>query len=448
MPINPLAEELNAIIRRGNPHVMAMLSKIGRRLYFPKGILSQSAEARQKAYDKFNATIGIATENLRTMCLPTVMSYLNDEKLRPSDALTYASSFGIPGLRQLWRELLYEKNASLSGKAVSLPVVTSGITHGIAVFAEMFLDPDDIAIFPDKMWGNNTLILSVRQDVEIRNYPMFAPDGGFNVEGFETAVRRAAETGRKVLVFLNFPNNPTGYTVTRGEGDRIVAILKSVAEAGANVLAVTDDAYFGLRYDDRTITESLFGRLAGLHERILAVKLDGATKELFVWGLRVGFVTYGTKVAEDPAVFYEALERKTAGCVRGMISNASHLSQSIVMKALKTPEMRQERLEKVAILKRRAEKVKAVARDPKYADAWTMYPFNSGYFMCLALKTAPAEALRVHLLDTYRVGVIATGPSDIRVAFSSVDEENIPDLFEFIYKAIKDLAGESGGGNG
>jgi len=37
----------------------------------------------------------------------------------------------------------------------------------------------------------------------------------------------------------------------------------------------------------------LFGKLANAHPNLLAIKLDGATKELFVWGLRCGFITYG-----------------------------------------------------------------------------------------------------------------------------------------------------------
>jgi hypothetical protein len=37
----------------------------------------------------------------------------------------------------------------------------------------------------------------------------------------------------------------------------------------------------------------------GPHPGMLAVKLDGATKETFyVWGLRVGFITYGA-VCQD-----------------------------------------------------------------------------------------------------------------------------------------------------
>ena len=61
IPVNPLARDLNDRLLAAAPEVLEMLSGLGRRLYFPKGILSQSAEANQKAH-RFNATIGIATE--------------------------------------------------------------------------------------------------------------------------------------------------------------------------------------------------------------------------------------------------------------------------------------------------------------------------------------------------------------------------------------------------
>jgi len=443
MQINPIAQELNAVIKGGNPHVMAMLSKTGRRLFFPKGILTQSAEAREKADPRFNATIGIATENQRTMYLDIVMNQLNRDAIRPEESLTYAPSFGIPALRQAWKEAMYRKNPSLAGKVISLPVVTNGITHGISVFADLFLDPDDVVLFPDKMWGNNTLIMSVRGDAEIAQYTMFNDKGGFNIPAFERRIRQEAENNYKVVVFLNFPNNPTGYTINETEARQIIDILTDVAEGGTNVITVTDDAYFGLRYEEEAICESLFARLCDIHPRLLAVKLDGATKEMFVWGLRVGFMTYGTQVkGKENARFYEALEKKTAGNIRGTVSNASHVSQTIVLKSLKSPDFEDQRSEKVRILKERANRVKAIVSDPAFADAWEPYPFNSGYFMCLRLKTVDAEPLRLHLLDQYRAGLIATGRRDLRVAFSSVDENCLEALFHTIRKGIRDLEAE------
>ncbi len=394
--MHPLATELNHIIRSGNPHILEMLSDLGRNLFFPKGILSQSAEAKQKA-KHINATIGIALENGRTMQLDSVMKLLGD--ISAADALTYAPSFGLLALREVWQAGLFEKNRSLAGKSISLPVVTSGITHAVSTFAELWLDPGDTVVLPDLFWGNYNLILALRRGARLVHFPFFTPEGGFNHTAFEDSVARTAAENGKVSVVLNFPNNPTGYTITAREAERIAAFLSATAEKGANVVAAFDDAYFGLFYGDEPIRESLFARLCSAHPRLMAVKLDGATKENFAWGLRVGFITYGT-------------------CT--------------------------EKQAKTRILQQRAQRVKAVLEDPKYQAAWTPYPFNSGYFMCLRLKTVDAETLRCHLLDRYGVGLIAVDAHNLRVAFSCLEERDVAELFDTVLKAVKDLERPAG----
>lgn len=434
--MNPLANELNEIIKTGNSHVHDMLSEVGKNLYFPKGILSQSAEAKEKAH-LFNATIGMATENKRTMYLPSIMGHING--LEPEEALSYAPSFGSMPLRKAWQEVQFEKNASLAGKQISLPVVTNAITHGLSVVADMWVDPGDVIILPDKMWGNYNLIFSLRRGAEIVNYTLFDDNGTFNLKGFEACLRSEAETKDKLIVLLNFPNNPTGYTISPAEGSEITNILTGLAQGGKNIIAVTDDAYFGLVYEEGVLTESIFSNLTGLHPRLFAIKLDGATKEDYAWGLRVGFITYGACLEMESELFYDALERKTAGDIRGSISNACHLSQSIIYKSMQAGTYKAEKEEKYKLLKGRALELKRVLSDPKYSDAWDVYPFNSGYFMCLKLKGVDAEPLRVHLLDKYGVGLIALGKQDLRVAFSCIEEQDIQRLFDTLLTAIKDL---------
>ena len=433
--MNPIAQELNEIIQDANPNIYDMLSSKGKNLYFPKGILSQGAEAKEKA-SKYNATIGIATENGVPMHLPSIMSYIN---LPPNQSLNYAPSFGKPELRNTWRQLIFTKNPSLAGKEISLPIVTNAITHGLSVTAEMWIEENDVIILPDKIWGNYNLVFTVLHGAKIRQYPLFSSQGGFNLSAFEDTLREEAPNRKKMAVLLNFPNNPTGYTPTESEGKRIVEILVNLAEKGMNVLAIADDAYFGLFYDADSMKESFFALLAGAHPRIMAIKLDGATKENYVWGLRVGFVTYGTFLEGNPEDAYEALEKKTAGAVRGSISNSPHLSQSIVLGSLNSDNYKIEKEEKFRIMSNRATRVKEVLAYKKYREAWDVYPFNSGYFMCLRLKAVDAEELRLHLLDRYGVGVISLGKTDIRVAFSCVEEENIAELFDIIFQGIKDL---------
>jgi aspartate/methionine/tyrosine aminotransferase len=434
--VNPIAQELNQIIERNNPHIMEMLSDIGRNLFFPKGILSQSAEAREKAH-KLNATIGIATEHGETMHFSSVMGSICS--IRPRESLTYAPSFGIPDLRKVWQDSLFEKNPSLEGKTISLPIVTCGITHAISMFADIWLDPDDVVILPDKMWGNYNMILNVKKGAKISHYDLFSKNLGFNLEAFEEKIRSESEKHDKVTVLLNFPNNPTGYSITIEEGHRITEILAGIAELGKNVIAVMDDSYFGLFYENQTLKESLFANLCNRHPRLLAIKLDGATKENFVWGLRVGFITYGCKIEGDPMAVYDALERKTAGSIRGSISNASHLGQTIVLRSMQSENYVKEKEEKFRVLKNRAGRIKEVLSDTRYTEAWDVYPFNSGYFMCIRLKSVDAETLRLHLLEKYGVGLISMGKRDLRIAFSCLEESDIFELFNIIFQGVEDL---------
>lgn len=116
--------------------------------------------------------------------------------------------------------------------------------------------------------------------------------GGFDTESFEKKLE--ARHGKKI-VLLNFPNNPTGYTPTNEEVTKIINILKIRAQKGDKILVICDDAYFGLVYKKGIYKESIFAPLADLHQNILAIKLDGATKEYYAWGLRVGFVTFASK---------------------------------------------------------------------------------------------------------------------------------------------------------
>ncbi|MFX1294680.1 MAG: aminotransferase class I/II-fold pyridoxal phosphate-dependent enzyme [Promethearchaeota archaeon] len=430
--MNPLAKELNDIIKKGNPYIYEMFSELGKKLYFPKGILSQSAEAKKSAY-KYNVTIGIATEGDQPMYLPSAFRCFNE--LLPKELFTYAPPSGIPRLREIWKEKMIQENPSLTNKTFSTPIMTNALTHGLSIVADLFANPHDKLILPNKLWENYELIFGVRKELDIGYYPFYDENNEFNINGFQEILKKYSSTG-KLIIVLNFPNNPTGYSISKKEANEIVEILEKIAKSGCNVIPIIDDAYFGLFYEEETLKESLFGYLANINKRILAIKIDGATKEEFVWGFRVGFITLGSGDTSNEV--YTALEKKIMGAIRGNISNCAHPSQTVVLKTLESPTFRQEQQNKFEILKKRAQEVKKVIKNSKYAEVWKVYPFNSGYFICLQLKTVNAEQIRQYLLKNYGIGIIALNETDIRIVFSCLEINTIQDLFETIYKAIKE----------
>jgi aspartate/methionine/tyrosine aminotransferase len=435
-PLHPLAQAANEVLAKDCPVVLDLLSARGKRFFFPtKGILAQSAEARQKGKTA-NASIGIATENGAPMHLQVVNKYFNG--LTPAEIFDYAPSYGKPDVRAAWAKKQRQETPSLGDQPLSNPVVTNALTHGLGLVGDLFLDPGDQVLTSDLMWENYNLNWETRLEAQFNYYPFFDEKlTGFNLAGFTAAL--AKHRGRKLVVSLNFPNNPSGYSPTRAESEGIAKALTAEAEAGTKLVVCVDDAYYGMFYDDACDRESVFGRLAKASKNLLAVKIDGATKEEFVWGLRVGFITFGVK--NGTAAAYKALEDKTAGLIRAYVSNISNPGQSVVLKALNDPEFRKQQAEKVAVLRTRASVVAKECRKPEYADCWDVYPFNSGYFMCLRLKDADADQVRVRLLDDHGVGVIALGKRELRVAFSCLAEGQIAGVFGAAAKAVRAVRG-------
>ena len=150
-------------------------------------------------------------------------------------------------------------------------------------------------------------------------------------------------------------------------------------------------------------------------------------------------MTFGPGRADTADETCRVLEEKVKGAIRGGVSNVPQLSQALVEKALASSTIDEERKQKCETLRARAERVYAVANEPRFAESWDVYPFNSGYFMCVKLLGVEAEALRVHLLDAHETGLIATAKHDLRVAFSCLELEQIEPLFEIVHRAIQEL---------
>lgn len=426
--MNEQAVALNKIIEAESPSTLRLLSQKGKEAFFPRlGIMGQTADAKGK---RFNATIGIALEDDGS---PMRMSCLADQMpVEPKDAFPYAPSYGKPELRAKWQKMICEKNPSLNGK-ISLPVVTCALTHGLSMTAMMLLNPGDELIVSDKFWGNYKLMFAQPYGANITTYNTFT-ETGFDTAAFREKMEE--RVGKKV-VLLNFPNNPSGYCVTNAEAEEIIAILVERANAGIEIAVIVDDAYFGQGYESDVYPESLFAKLAHAHENILAIKVDGASKEDYAWGMRVGFVTFGSKNLTNEG--YNALADKIAGCVRGSVSNIAHPCQSMLLKIYDDPQYHAQKQEKIALMQSRYKKVRDVLSDPKYEEYFTPLPFNAGYFMCVQLADGiEGEEVRQKLLEDYDTGIIAVG-NLLRIAYSCLAEEDIQTVFENIYNACSDL---------
>lgn len=426
--MHQLAEQLNNILSGTSAY--SMLSDYGKRMYVPKGIIVQSAEAKQKATN-FNATIGIAMENGSAMFIPSMKAQFAPT-MAVGEIFPYAPMGGVPALRKVWKEQMYKKNPSLEGKNISLPIVTSGLTSALSLVCSLFLDPSDFVVLPSMYWENYDLILDEQRQAKKVLFPNFK-NGAFNLEGLDSAI--AATGDNKAVVILNFPNNPTGYSPTKEEAVAIVNILKRYSDSGKKLTIITDDAYFGLFFEENVCKESLFSMLCDCSENLLAIKCDAATKEEMVWGFRVAFITYGCKGFTEQQ--YDALMQKTLGALRGSLSCCTTSGQNILLKGMSDPSYQKEKQAGIEKISLRYKAMKKALEKYKDREDLRPLPFNSGYFMSFFCKS-DSENLRQLLLNKYGTGVIRLDEHHIRLAFSSVDLEKIEALIDTVYLAAQE----------
>ena len=432
--MNELAVELNSILDLSV--VGSFLSPTGRRLFFPKGIVAQSAEAAGKA-KRYNATVGLATSNGQPMHLEDIYSRFTPGSFEPKEIFSYAPGGGDKTLRSIWKQEMIKKNPTLQGKFYSSPLVTAGLTHGISLIATLFVPDGAEVVCPDLYWDNYELIFSDLSNGKLKLFKFFTEDGHFNTEAMKKALLEVE--GPTARIILNFPNNPTGYTPSKTEALEIVEALKEVAKE-KKILVISDDAYFGLFYEDETQKESLFSYLCDADENIFALKIDGATKEEMVWGFRIGFISCGYKGITEEVM--DALEKKVLGAIRCTVSNCDRPGQSMLLYAIRNGQTYDEDKRRAhELMNARYEIIKKELIPYMNHPLLKPYPFNSGYFMAFDTTGHDAEELRIYLLDKYGIGAINIMGRTLRLAYCSVEEDRISDLIALLYKAVEELGG-------
>ena len=429
MVVDNIAEQLQAVL--AGTVVPRLLSSYGRRVYFPKGIVAQSQEAASVAHFA-NATAGVALEHGHYMT-HGMFSRL-DDVVSTDDMVSYAPTAGVPALRKLWWDEMVRKNPLLAGSSCSLPVVTAGLTHAISIAADLFIDAGDTVVVPAPCWDNYEQIFSVRHGCTIQSPSLFDKNRRFSLDALGNTLARS--TSEKIFLLLNFPNNPTGYTPSLTEMEELRDLLVELARAGKRLVVVVDDAYFGLFHDEYACRSSLFSLLWNVHENLLAVKCDAATKESLVWGFRIGFITFGACGLTES--HYHAMVQKTMGVIRSSVSSCSRVGQSLLLAAMRHDSYGAETKRVADEMARRYARIRESILTWKDSVALQPLPFNSGYF-CTFTCAGDAESLRRYLLENHGIGTVSIGRDLLRIAYSGVDAELLPQMIDTVYRSAETI---------
>ena len=444
-------------------------SELGRRIFLPQGIFYWSGRAKKEA--ELIGTIGSAfavekdfIDGGSSDWLPCYLDELSEYfSINVKEVVPYTSIGGLNEIREIWKDWIvrkanYDKEREKDlllrlERFITKPIITAGVTNGIYHSCALLLNSGEYIIAPNKRWGNYDNIIEKNIGARIKSFEFFSGQN-FNLNSLDDAIKDVAKSQEKIVIILNFPNNPTGYVPTKKESNEIVSLLQERQRSlNKPIFVIVDDAYEPYVYTNESATRSIFYDLHQLDENVIPIKLDGVTKELLMYGARIGFLTFGlkpswTKNDEELEDLKTEINNKSEGLNRATISSCNHFYQSITQKMFKEKGIEKflSSREKVFnLLKKRYEKINSELVKIDDPDI-SIDPNSGGFFLFLNLNPKKIKATEFgdHLLRKYKVGVIPIekldeGINGIRIAYCSIDLSNISEVVKRINLALNDF---------
>lgn len=426
------------------------LSFLGRNIYLPQGIFYWSGRAAKEA--QVNGTIGIAQNDDGVIShLPLAEKWAGQailEHVPKGKIFGYAPIPGVLSLRQKWLAKISGEHPNCE-KFATMPIVTNGITHGLALASRLFLDVGQTLVTADKSWENYEHIFTGVQGLKVATFSLFDNNSGFNIRDCINICRKTADVQGKVILLLNFPHNQTGFTPSASEAKQLGSELHKLCSEIPRVpfVVLLDDAYEGYVYDDAGVKKSILSEIFAQLPNLTVVKMDGISKALLAYGYRIAFLTFFLNLPDGKSFSEEVLktvceeiDSKVGGLIRGEISQVNHHGQ-ILADALmdEYDEVLRQRDDVILMLKKRWEVAIKTIKEcyTKYGKEKLIFdPCNSGFF-CYANLAKGIDPVMVaeRLIKEKGVGVVPS-TQGLRIAFCGVPQNKIEHMIRSIFETL------------
>ncbi len=226
--------------------------------------------------DIVNLGIGDPDQAPPKLLLDTMVAHLGDEGVHQ-----YSSSQGIEEFRSAVAGFMKRRyGLALENREICLGV---GSKELIAHLPLALTNPGDVVLCPEPGYPpyRSGAVFALCEP----HVMALSPKGGFlpDLDAIPAEVLRRAR-----ILYVNYPNNPTGAVAPRGFYERCVAFARK-----HGVLVVSDEAYAELYYEDPPIS---FLEVAGARE--VGIAVHSMTKTFSMAGWRVAWVCGNAEAVE------------------------------------------------------------------------------------------------------------------------------------------------------
>jgi len=211
----------------------------------------------------------------------------------------YTPSAGLPELREAITEHLATKGITTTTKNV---IVTPGAKHAIFCAMVAALDPGDEVIIPSPCWTYEPMVLAVGAK------PVFVE--ATQADEFKVRAEKMQEalTKKTKMILINYPNNPTGAVMQRGDLQSIVDLA-----VDHDLWVLSDEIYDCLVYEGKHVSVLSLPNTA---ERTIYV--NGFSKAYAMTGWRLGYAVASVELIAG----MNKVQQASTSCVAGFVQAA------------------------------------------------------------------------------------------------------------------------------
>lgn len=331
--------------------------------------------------------------------------------LKPVDYAEYAPIGGTQPFREAVKKAAFGNNVPEGYiEAVATPGGTGSIRNVISNYSE----PGDKVLTSDWHWAPYGTI-SGEIGRSIATFELFTEDGTFNANSFRAASAALLAEQNSLVIILNTPaHNPTGYSLTDEDWDKVIDILTEEAKCGKAIALLVDSAYIDFAGDENKYRSFMPG-LARLPENVISIVAYSLSKTFTLYGARCGAMICVAKTPEIAEEFKRVAEYSS----RGSWSNSAKIAQVILSRIYGDPEL----LDKVN-QERKIYRDMLAARGRAFSEAAVecglkIVPYDAGFFVSVPCDDPDGISRKLEERDVFLVP-LAKG---IRVSVASLPEE-------------------------
>lgn len=372
-----------------------------------------------------NSTIGaLIDDDGKLICMNTVYKEL---KSLPNEKIAgYSALEGQPDFLEAVQTACFREYRPKSyTRATATPGGTGSIKHAVWNYTNM---GDEILIC-DWYWAPyETITEEIGR--KIRTYTLFNDTNEFNIESFKENFENLVVKQKRVLTIINTPaHNPTGYSLSNQEWDKVLDIMKNACKDEENkIILYVDAAYLdfaGEVFEKR----EFFTKFSDLPSNLFVIIGYSMSKGYTMYGLRSGAaigISSNEEITEE--FFYSCLHSGRATWSNGT-RGAMEVMTAIANDPNKLMAYEEEKTKYKQMLIARG---KAFVESAKQAEL-EMLPYKDGFFISI-----PHENPKALMEELVKHNLFAVSlKKGIRFAVCAVSEEKCKRAPAIIKKAME-----------